>query len=108
MCRLHIRCSMSISFTCIAVLSCLVVKGGYTCEIWIVGKNNKLLEELARGSVLPEDEARMDIFARYFKKNSRLNMYKVYDDVIHMKKKMGVGMFMTDLFVTRDTHYSCY
>jgi hypothetical protein len=63
MCLLYIRCSMPVWFTCIAVLSRLVIKGGYTCEIGIVGTNNKLLgglrqkqkihygRELARGSV---------------------------------------------------------
>jgi hypothetical protein len=34
---------MPILFTCIAVLSRLVVKGGYTYETLIVGPNNKLL-----------------------------------------------------------------
>jgi hypothetical protein len=56
------------------------VKGGCTCENWDVGTNNKLLggpgqirkiqcgREPARGSVRPEDEAGMDIFARCFKR----------------------------------------
>ncbi len=56
------KCSAPM-FTCIAVLSSLVVKGGCTCEIQIVGTNNKLLggprqtrkiqygRELARDSV---------------------------------------------------------
>ncbi len=42
-CPLYMRCSTPILFTCIAVLSCLVVKGGSMCEILIVKENNKLL-----------------------------------------------------------------
>jgi hypothetical protein len=42
-CSFYIRYHPPIMFTCIAVLSHLVVKGGYTCEIWVEGTNNKLL-----------------------------------------------------------------
>ncbi len=62
-CPLYIRYHWPILFTCIAVLSRLVVKGGNTCETQVMGTNNKLLgglrqtrkiqygRELARGSV---------------------------------------------------------
>ncbi len=40
---LYMRYHAPMMFTCIKVLSRLVVKGGYTCEIWIVGTSNKLL-----------------------------------------------------------------
>jgi hypothetical protein len=101
MCPLYMRCHATILFTCIAVLSCLVVKGGWICEIWIVGTNNKLLggkrqtrktqyrRELGKGSVWPEDEARTDVFARSCKK-SRSSMSKMYMDnvAIHMERKI--------------------
>jgi hypothetical protein len=63
-------------YTCKKVLSGLDVLGGCTCEIRIVGTNNKLLggpkqtrwirdrSKLGKGSVQTEDEARMDIFVR--------------------------------------------
>jgi hypothetical protein len=42
-CPLYMRCHAPILFTCIIVLSRLVIKGECMCEIWIVGRNNKLL-----------------------------------------------------------------
>jgi hypothetical protein len=88
-CPLYTRCHTPILFTCIAVLSRLVVKGGWTCEIWIIGTNNKLpggprqtrkiqyRRELGKGSVLTEDKARMDVFARCCRK-SRSSIYEMY------------------------------
>jgi hypothetical protein len=40
---LYMRCSIAILFTCVLMLSCPVVKGGCTCETWIVGTNSKIL-----------------------------------------------------------------
>ncbi len=75
-CSLYTLYHAPMMFTCIKVLSRQGGKGGCTCEIWIVGTNNKLLggprqtrwtqvrNGLGKGSAWPEDEARMDVFVR--------------------------------------------
>ncbi len=114
-CPLYMRCHALILVTCIAVLSHLVVKGVYTCEIWIVGTNNKLLSgprqtrkiqyrrEMAKGSVKPKDEARMDVFTRCWNESCS-SMYKVYISIMLLfiwEEKIGM------LQVICIIHYSC-
>ncbi len=82
-------------FTCALVLSCAGGKGGYMCEIWIVGtswneqqdtgwarinKEDTCGREPARGSFKTWNKAMMDVFARCFKKTAiQEYMYKIYD-----------------------------
>jgi hypothetical protein len=80
MCPLYIRCSTLILFTRIAMLNRPVVRRGGHVKCESLGANNKPLgrtgqtrkiqhgRELTMGSVKLEDEARMDILARCFKK----------------------------------------
>jgi hypothetical protein len=97
-CPMYMRCNAPKLFTCIAVLSRLVVKGGCIGEIWIVGTNNKLLGGLRQlrkiqfGRDWQEAQSNPRTRSRWTcsrgaSRDSSSSMYKVYIAIFHMKRK---------------------
>ncbi len=90
-CSLYMIDHAPMMFTCMRVLSCLVVKGGCTCEIWIVGTKNKLLggprqtrwtqdrSELVKSN--PRTRPRFT-YSRGPARDSRSGMYKMYIQIM--------------------------
>ncbi len=97
-CPLYMRCSMSMLFTCVLVLSRQIVRGGCKCEKWIVGTNSKILggprqtgrymwKRAGKRFSLTQRRGHDGRICEVLQESSRSRMYKVYHNINCVKRK---------------------
>ncbi len=102
--QLYMKCSTPVLFTCIAVLSRVVVKGGCTSEIWIIEVYNKVLGGPTKqgrynmGGSWQEAQSNPRMRPRWAylqgaSRNSSSSMYKVHIVVVTRTKKKRLGCY---------------
>jgi hypothetical protein len=119
MCLLYKRCNTPILFTCIVVLSCLVVKVGCMCELWIVAATTSYwVGQYKQGRYDMEgswQEAQSNprtrprwTYSRGASRSSHSSMYEVYIVVIRVRRKdWNVTSLLFNSSIMLDYSYLC-
>ncbi len=124
-CPFYMRCHAPILFTCIMVLNRLVVKGGCTCEIWIVGQitswwvgqDKQGGYKIGASWPMVQSNPRTRpgwTYSRGAARDSRSSMYKMYIEIMMLwfawnekGKIKNVGYHLYDWFVYELLYIVC-